>query len=479
MSTKFIALCSLLLVPIAVAAIQQASEKPDPIVTKALAIHKDAITLDTHVDIGGADYATTKLDPGAPTSPLKCDLTKMEKGGLKGAFLAVYVGQGPLDEAGYARAYEQAMVKFAALKRLTEQMYPDRCAFAASPADVERIAKTGKRVIMTGVENGYPMGKDLANLKKFYDLGARYVTLSHSGNNQLADSSSAREPLNNGLSDLGKQVVVEMNRLGMMIDVSHIAEKSFWDIIAITKAPIIASHSGSKAITDVDRNLTDEQLKALTKNGGVVQTVALAGYLKKDDPARTAAIAKLREEIGLPARGGRGGGGGRGGAGAAAPAGAGAGAAAGAGAGAGVAAGAGAAGAGARGATGTGGGGGRSATAAMTDEQRADYDKKTALLQERMKEVDAKYPPASLKDFVDHLDHAVKVAGIDHVGIGTDFDGGGGIPGFNDDADSPNVTIELVRRGYTAEQIKKIWGGNLLRVWRDVEKVAQQMQKAK
>jgi membrane dipeptidase len=355
---------------------------------------------------------------------------------------------------------------------------------------------------MTGVENGYPMGKDLANLKKFYDLGARYVTLSHSGNNQLADSSSAREPLNNGLSELGRQVVAEMNRLGMMIDVSHIAEKSFWDIIAITKAPIIASHSGSKAICDVDRNLTDDQLKALTKNGGVIQTVALASYLKKDDPARTAAVAKLREEIGLPARGGRGGGGGRGGAGAGAgaagagAAGAGAGAAgagvaggAGAGAvaagGAGVAGGAGATGAGAgaagarAGAAGGGGGGGRSATAGMTDEQRADYDKKTALFQERMKEVDAKYPPASLKDFVDHLDHAVKVAGIDHVGIGTDFDGGGGIPGFNDDADSPNVTIELVRRGYTEAQIKKIWGGNLLRVWRDVEKVAARLQKTK
>lgn len=433
MPTKLVALCSLVLLPVALVAFQQAAEKPDPLVAKAMAIHRDAITIDTHVDIGGADYATPALDPGAPTSRLKCDLTKMEKGGLKGVFLAVYVGQGTLDDAGYARAYEQAMVKFAALKRLTEQMYPNRCAFATSPADVERIAKTGKRVIMTGVENGYPMGKDLANLRKFYDLGARYMTLSHSGNNQLADSSSAREPLNNGLSELGRQVVAEMNRLGMMIDVSHIAEKSFWDIIAITKAPIIASHSGSKAITDVDRNLTDEQLKALTKNGGVVQTVALASYLKKDDPARSAAIAKLREEIGLPARGGRGG----------------------------------------------GGGGGRSAAAAMTDEQRADYEKKMALFQERMKEVDAKYPPASLKDFVDHLDHAVKVAGIDHVGIGTDFDGGGGIPGFNDDADAPNVTIELVRRGYTAEQIKKIWGGNLLRVWRDVEKVAGQLQKAR
>jgi membrane dipeptidase len=482
MPTKLAALCSLLLLPVALVAVQQVVEKPDPLVAKAMAIHKAAITLDTHVDIGGADYATPALDPGAPTSRLKCDLTKMEKGGLKGAFLAVYVGQGTLDDAGYARAYEQAMTKFAALKRLTDQMYPDRCALATSPADVERIAKTGKRVIMTGVENGYPMGKDLANLRKFYDLGARYVTLSHSGNNQLADSSSAREPLNNGLSELGRQVVAEMNRLGMMIDVSHIAEKSFWDIIAITKAPIIASHSGSKAICDVDRNLTDDQLKALTKNGGVIQTVALASYLKKDDPARTAAVAKLREEIGLPARGGRGGG--RGGAGAAGAGAGGAGARAGgaparaAGAGTG-AAGAGAAAAGAGAGAAGAGGGGRAAQAAMTPEERAEYDKKMALFQERMKEVDAKYPPASLKDFVDHLDHAVKVAGIDHVGIGTDFDGGGGIPGFNDDTDAPNVTIELVRRGYTEAQIKKIWGGNLLRVWRDVEKVASRLQKAK
>ena len=347
----------------------------------------------------------------------------MEKGGLDGAFLAVYVGQGPLDDAGYARAWEQAMVKFEALKRLTQQMYPNRSAFAASPAEVERVAKTGKRVIMTGVENGYPIGTDLANVKKLYDLGARYITLTHSGNNQLGDSSSAREPLHNGLSPFGKEVVAEMNRLGMMIDVSHIHEKSFWDILAITKAPIIASHSGSKAICDHDRNLTDEQLKALAKNGGVVQTVALGSYLKKEDPARRDAMTKLREELGLPAFGGRGGGapvarsGGRGGR---PPRRAAARAA-------------------------------RRPPAAMTPEQRADYDKKMVQYRERMKEIDAKFPGATLKDFVDHLDHAVKVAGIDHVGIGTDFDGGGGIPGFNDDTDAPNVTIELVRRGYTED----------------------------
>ncbi len=413
--------------------------KPDPLVAKALAIHQRVLSIDTHVDIPGGNFATAAVDPGAPTSNSKCDLTKMEKGGLKGVFMAVYVGQGPLDEAGYARAYDQAMAKFEALKRLTEQMYPDRCAFARTPADVERIAKTGKRVIMTGVENGYPMGLDLANIKKFYDLGARYITVSHSGHNQLADSSGPREPLHNGLSELGKKAVAEMNRLGIMVDVSHIAEKSFWDIIAITKAPIIASHSGCKAIANSDRNLTDDQLKALAKTGGVMQTVALGSYLKTADPARNEAIAKLREELGLPARGGRGtGGGGRAGAGA---------------------------------------GGGRAAAPQLTPEQQAEQQKKMEQLAERMKAIDAKFPPASLKDFVDHIDYAVKVAGIDHVGIGTDFDGGGGIPGFNDDTEAPNVTIELVRRGYTEPQIRRIWGENLLRVWREVEQVASKLQK--
>jgi membrane dipeptidase len=413
----------------------------DPGLARAHAIHERVLTLDTHVDILSPNYATPAMDPGAPTGPLKCDLTKMEKGKVDGAFLAVFVGQGPLDDAGYARAWERAMGQFQALQRLTQQMYPDRCAFATNPDEVLKVARTGKRVIMTGVENGYPIGMDLANVKRLYDLGARYLTLTHSGNNQIGDSSSAREPLHHGLSPFGKAVVAEMNRLGMMVDVSHIAEKSFWDILAITQAPIIASHSGSRALCDHDRNLTDEQLKALAKNGGVIQTVALGSYLKQDDPARREALIRLRAELGLPAFGGRGGD--------------------------------------ASGASGAKATGGRASPAALTPEQRADYDKKIAVYRERMKEVDARLPGATLKDFVDHIDHAVKVAGIDHVGIGTDFDGGGGIPGFNDDTEAPNVTIELVRRGYTEDQIKKIWGGNLLRVWRDVEKAAARLQKAR
>ena len=255
-----------LLLPAALVASSRQTAVSDPVAARALAIHRQALTIDTHVDISGETYATPALDPGAETTSLKCDLTKMEKGGLDGVFLAVYVAQGTLDAAGYRKASDEAMAKFAALRRLTEQMYPNRSVFARSPAEVERIEKTGKRAIMTGVENGYPIGLDLGNLSTFYDLGARYLTITHSGNNQFADSSGARQPLHNGLSALGRELVVEMNRLGMMIDVSHIADQSFWDILAVTKAPIIASHSGCRALCDSNRNLTDAQLAALANS---------------------------------------------------------------------------------------------------------------------------------------------------------------------------------------------------------------------
>jgi membrane dipeptidase len=405
-------------------AARQAS--PDAaLLAKARAIHAKALTIDTHVDISGASYATPALDPGGPTN-LKCDLVKMKAGGLDGVFLAVYVGQRPdLTEAGFKPAYDQAIAKFDAVDRLTK-MHPELCELARTPADVERIAKkTGKRVILVGVENGYPVGNSLASLKTFYDRGARYMTLVHGSHNQLADSSGPKEPLHNGLSEQGKRVVLEMNRLGMMVDLSHASARSFWDTIAVSRAPIIESHSGCKALAPSDRNLDDDQLKALAKNGGVIQIVALAEYLKASPPERSKAIEALRDELGMGARGG-----GR-------------------------------------------GQGADSTRPTLTAEEQAAADRRRALYQERMKEIDARYPGATLKDFVDHIDHAVKVAGIDHVGIGTDFDGGGGIPGFNDHSEALNVTIELVRRGYSDEQIDKIWGGNLLRVWREVEKAAK------
>lgn len=388
----------------------------DALIKKARAIHERAITLDTHVDIPGSNY-----DPGEK-STAKCTLPKMEKGGLKGVFLAVYVRQTPeLNEQGYKTAYNQAIAKFNAAHNVAEKLYPDRCAIATSPDEVQRIAKTGKRVLMLGVENGYPIGENLGVIKEFYDLGARYITLSHSGHNQICDSSGPAKPMHNGLSPFGKKVVAEMNRLGIMIDVSHISEKSFFDVVKESKAPVIASHSGCSALNVSDRNLTDAQLKALSKNGGVVQVVALGGYLKGDSPERRQAVAKLQAELGYRPAGRRG-------------------------------------------------------MPEMTDQQRAEYAKLGQVYQERLKEIDAKFPPtkpATIVDFVNHIDHAVKIAGIDHVGVGTDFDGGGGIPGFNDHADSFNVTVELVRRGYSEQDIDKIWGGNLLRVWREVEKKAK------
>jgi membrane dipeptidase len=397
---------------------RQAQPPPDEqLLKKAKAIHERVITLDTHVDIPSANY-----DPGEK-STAKCTIPKMEKGGLKAVFLAVYVGQSPqLDEEGYKRAYDQAMAKFNAAHRVAETLYPDRCAIATSPDEVERIAKTGKRVFMIGIENGYPIGTDLSLISKYYDLGARYITLSHSGHNQICDSSGPAQPMHNGLSAFGRLVVAEMNRLGIMIDVSHISEKSFFDVIGESKAPIIASHSGCTALTASDRNLTDAQLKALARNGGVIQVVALGSYLRGDSPERRQAIDKLQAEMGYRRLG-------------------------------------------------------RGETQAMSEQQRAEYAQRTQAYQERLKnEVNVKYPPptpATIVDFVDHMDHAVKVAGIDHVGVGTDFDGGGGIPGFNDDADALNVTVELVRRGYSEKEIGKIWGGNLLRVWREVEKKAK------
>jgi len=437
MPNKYGVFAIALVVPLALGVALSARQAPADaaLLAKAKAIHEKAITLDTHVDIGGADYATEKLDPGGPTSR-KCDLPKMKAGGLDGVFLAAYVGQRPdLTAAGFKPAYNQAIAGLEAINRLTK-MHPELCELGRSPADVERIAKTGKRVILAGVENGYPMGDDLANLKAFYDLGTRYMTLVHGSHNQLADSSGPAEPMHNGLSELGKKTVAEMNRLGMMVDLSHASAKSYWDAIATSKAPIIESHSGCKALSPNGRNLDDDQLKALAKNGGVIQIVALAAYLKAEPPERTAAIQALRTELGM---GGRGGGGGRGAGGQSAQA---------------------------RGGT---------PPTPLTPEQQADADKRRAAYQERLKEIDAKYPfqSATLKDFVDHIDYAVKMAGIDHVGIGTDFDGGGGIPGFNDHSEALNVTVELVKRGYTEQQITKIWGGNLLRVWRDVEKAAK------
>ena len=397
----------------------------EQILERAKAIHEKAITMDTHVDIPGGSYATEALDPGSEECRLKCTLPKMEKGGLDGVFLAVYVGQGACDEEGYQKAHESAMTKFEAIHRLCEKMYPKRCALAVTPDEVEKIAQTGKRVIMIGIENGYPVGTDLKNVEKFYKLGARYITLCHSGNNQICESSGGRGRGGieaSGISEFGEKVVAEMNRLGIMCDVSHIADSSFDDLIRITKAPIIASHSGCRALTNSSRNLTDEQLKALAKNGGVIQMVALGNYLRPDPEARQKAIDELKERMNFKELSAE-------------------------------------------------------ELAKLSAEEKQTYDRNLQRYQRSMQRIDRQYPERpNVQAFVNHIDHVRDVIGIDHVGIGTDFDGGGGVPGFNDHSEALNVTIELVRRGYSEEDILKIWGGNLLRVWRQCEKVAKEIK---
>jgi membrane dipeptidase len=470
----------------------------DPLTAKARAIHERVMTLDTHNDISPSNFTGVcnyTMDLGN-----QVNLPKMIKGGLDASFFVVYVGQDTgadaFTPAGYERAYRSAIDKFEAIHRLTEQIAPDKIGLALTSADARRIYKSGRKVAFIGVENGYPIGEDLGRIKEFYDRGARYMSLAHNGHSQLSDSNTGEiEGWKwHGLSPLGKQAIAEMNKVGIMIDVSHPSKESMMQTLQLTKAPIIASHSSMRALADVSRNLDDEQLAALKKNGGVVQVVAFASYVKTDSPERKAALDALRKEFNLPPGTALGGGAGpRGGRGPRGPAG----------------------GPGSdvaligpqnpctaqRGGVefttrtvppppvtspapatrpadttavtvvsqGRGRGG---ALAALSDDQRAD-------LQKKLDDVNAKFPPparATVKDFVDHIDYAVKKVGIDHVGISSDFDGGGGVDGWNGADETFNVTLELVRRGYSEDQIAKIWSGNLLRVMDEVQAAARKLR---
>ncbi len=427
---------------------------------KAKRIHDRVIKLDTHNDIDASNFTAECNYTMRLTTQV--NLPKMVEGDMDVSFMIVYVGQGPLTPEGYDSAYQQAVEKFEAVHRLTEKIAPDKIGLALTPADVVALHKKNKRIAVIAVENGYPIGTDIKRVQEFYDRGARYMSLAHNGNSQLADSNTGEVQgylYNNGLSPLGRQVIAEMNRVGMMVDLSHPAKGANLEAIKLSKAPVIASHSGVRALADVSRNMDDEQLLALKKNGGVIQIVGFASYLKAESKERTEALTKLREDIFGAMAGGRGGrrgaaGGERAGAApsracpletesTAAPA--------------------------------RRGGGARGAFLAMlSPEKRAEYEK-------RMAEIDAKYPPApraNVKDMVNHIDYAVKLIGIDHVGISSDFDGGGGIDDWNSASEAFNVTLELVRRGYTEEQIGKLWSGNLLRVWGDVEKVAKKLRKS-
>jgi len=375
---------------------------------KAARIHAAAYTVDSHTDTPlrlnrmGYDFGV-RNDPRETRS--KIDLPRMKEGGMDGIWFAVFVGQGERTPEGNEEAMNRALAVTETIYE-TIDLYSDDLEVATRADDLERIANKGKHAIYLGMENGYPLGTNPDLLRMYYDKGIRYVTLVHSSNNDLCDSSTDTLE-HNGLSPLGEEVVSRMNDLGMLIDVSHASDKSFHDVIQRSRAPIIASHSCARALCDNPRNLSDEMLLKLKENGGVIQMCILSAYVKKPspNPQRDSARAAVREKHG--------------------------------------------------------------------DYNRLDEAAREAFLKDWYA-IDRDFPRemATVSDAVDHIDHIVELIGIEHVGIGTDFDGGGALEDCFDVSQMGNITLELVRRGYTAAEIKKIWGGNLTRVFKAVEAAA-------
>ena len=273
------------------------------LIARAKGIHDRVIKLDTHNDIDPANFTADCNYTMRLTTQV--NLPKMIEGDMDVSFMIVYVGQGPLTPQGFDDAYRQAVAKFDAVHRLTEKIAPDNIGLALTPADVLALHKKDLRIAVIGVENGYPVGNDIRRVKEFYDRGGRYMSLAHNGNNQLADSNTGETEgylYNNGLSPLGREVIAEMNRVGMMVDLSHPSKGANIEAMRLSQAPVIASHSGVRALANVSRNMDDEQLRALKKNGGVIQVVGLASFLKTDSKEHTDALAKLNAEF-VPAGG--------------------------------------------------------------------------------------------------------------------------------------------------------------------------------
>jgi len=398
---------------------------------KATEIHQKVITLDTHNDINLNNFTdsinyTQRLES-------QVNLPKMKEGGLDVAWFIVYTGQDSLNEAGYANAYQNALNKFNAIHRLVNNYAPDQIELALTSDDVRRISAIGKKVAMIGVENGYPIGTDISNVKKFYDLGARYMSLAHNGHSQLSDSNTGEKDsiwLHNGLSDLGKQVISEMNKYGIIVDISHPSKEANKQMIALSQAPVIASHSSARALCEHSRNLDDELLKLIKENNGVVQTVAFRSYVsveksKSRSEQMNGLVKEVADSLGIK-------------------------------------------------------------WYDWSEFRSLDDEAQTNFLQNRKRIMDianvkaklkTDFPPdVNVSDFVDHIDYMVGLIGIEHVGISSDFDGGGGIEGWKDASETFNVTLELVKRGYTEDQITMIWSGNLLRVLDAVQKVAKEIQ---
>lgn len=380
----------------------------DPPTKSALAIHEKAITIDTHCDTP-MKFTRSGFDIGKehPTNEGRVDIPKMEQGGLDAIFFALFTSQRDRTEANYQRAYELSHLMIDSVNTALDT-YSHKAQLAISANDAVVLSEAGKRAIYLGMENGFPLAKDIDRVEEFYNRGVRYITLAHTSNNDLSDSSTDKKgPEHNGLSAFGEEVVGEMNRLGMLIDVSHISDKAFFDVLDHTNTPVIASHSSVRAVCDHPRNMSDSMIQALAKNGGVIQICILGAYIQPEDTTSINYLKKqeLRKKYNDFA-------------------------------------------------------------------YKNDNERKQAWAEWR--QINNDYPPIlpTVADAVDHIDHVVKLVGIDYVGIGSDFDGGGALQDCQDVSQFPNITQELINRGYSSEEIEKIWGGNFLRVFKEVERAA-------
>lgn len=432
--TKFFSLISLLSTIVIYGQTELTKYTDTELTQKAKEIQDQIITIDTHCDFDLNNF-TSQVNYTQDINS-QVNLPKMREGGLDVAWLIVYTGQDSLNANGYKVAYENAMNKFNAIHRLCEQYAPDEIGLALNSDDVRRIHNQGKLVAMIGIENGYSIGTDINNVKEFYDLGGRYMSLAHQGHSQLSDSNTGESDgtwLHNGLSPLGKQVIAEMNKYGMMIDISHPSKEAMRQIIALSKAPIIASHSSARALSNHSRNLDDEQLEWIKENGGVVQTVAFAGYVDVEKNAKFQELAnkifyKQAEKEDFKVLN-------------------------------------------------------NEEYKKLGTTEAELYYKNFKRIRQTIKpqidELQKTADPVNVADFVNHIDYMVDKIGIDHVGISSDFDGGGGIYGWEDASETLNVTKELVKRGYSKEEIEKLWGGNLLTVMDKVQAVAKKIQSGK
>jgi membrane dipeptidase len=396
-------------------ALSQTAPPDTPISAKARAIHDSAIVVDTHADTPQR-FLDEDFDIGStdPNDPGHISLDKARRGNLGAEFFSIWVEPGT-NQGHFAQH------TFDLIDSVYQQAahHPNRMMMAFSVADIERAHKEHKLAALMGIEGGHSIENDMHLLRDYYRLGVRYMTLSWSNTNEWADSSGdVNDPKvqhHNGLTDFGKQVVLEMNRLGMIVDISHVADKTFWDVIATTKAPVIASHSSARALTNAPRNMTDEMLQAVAKNGGVVQVNFFSAFV--DEDFRKALESQSKDQA--------------------------------------------------------------AAIQKYTDALKAEGKPVTSMDLDRIeREWMAKIPRPPFKALIDHIDHIAKVAGVDHVGLGSDFDGvNGATPqGMDSAADLSRITQALLDRGYSAPDIKKILGGNLLRVFAQVEAVSRQMQ---